>query len=76
VVVLLGQDADCDPRTGLVRFRPGHCPAAGQTVTAGFQFDVPVRFADDRLEAAFDAFGCGEVTKISLIELLCQPEKA
>jgi uncharacterized protein (TIGR02217 family) len=76
VEVALGQNADCDPRTGLVRFRSGHCPAPGQTVTAGFEFDVPVRFADDRLEAALDAFGSGEITKISLIELLCQPEKA
>lgn len=76
VEVLLGQDADCDPRTGLVRFRAGHCPAAGQQVTAGFRFDVPVRFAEDRLEVALDAFGSGEIAKISLIELLCQPEKA
>lgn len=28
-------------------------PQIGETVTAGFEFDVPVRFDDDRMEAAF-----------------------
>lgn len=75
VEAALGVDADCDPRSGLVRFRAGRCPAQGQTVTAGFQFDVPVRFLEDRLEADFDAFGTGEIARITLLEVPCQPEK-
>ena len=39
-----------DPATGIVTFLPGHLPAAGAAVTAGFEFDVPVRFDTDRLE--------------------------
>jgi hypothetical protein len=31
-----------------------------------------VRFMDDHLEAALDAYGCGEMAKITLIEILCQ----
>lgn len=65
-----GVDFDCDSSSGLVRFRAGHAPIQGQPVTAGYQFDVPVRFAEDRLEAAIDAFGSGEIARISLIELL------
>jgi len=30
--------------TGIVTFLPNHIPAAGVAVTAGFLFDVPVRF--------------------------------
>ncbi len=33
-----------DPATGLVTFKPGSIPAPGEAVTAGFAFDVPVRF--------------------------------
>ena len=36
-----------DPTTGLVTFATA--PAAGQTITAGFLFDVPVRFDTDYL---------------------------
>ena len=39
-----------DTATGIVTFLPGHLPAAGAAVTAGFEFDVPVRFDTDRLE--------------------------
>src|SRR3569623_1496552 len=33
-----------DAATGVVTFLAGHIPGAGQGVTAGFMFDVPVRF--------------------------------
>lgn len=36
-----------DTTTGLVTF--ASAPASGQTITAGFQFDVPVRFDTDQL---------------------------
>lgn len=44
-------------------------PPPGAEVTAGFRFDVPVRFAEDRLELSLTAFRAGEVPSIPLIEV-------
>jgi len=65
-----GAAFDVDAATGLVTFRPGHVPAAGAVVTAGFQFDVPVRFDTDYLEADLSGFTSGAIPKIPLIEIV------
>ena len=44
-------------------------PASGAAVRAGFLFDVPVRFADDRLEIAGAAFAAGEAPSVPVIEV-------
>jgi uncharacterized protein (TIGR02217 family) len=44
-------------------------PATGATVTAGFQFDVPVRFAEDSLEIDAVTFAAGEAVSVPLIEV-------
>ncbi|MEO5972419.1 MAG: DUF2460 domain-containing protein [Sphingomicrobium sp.] len=44
-------------------------PAAGKVVTAGFLFDVPVRFADDRLEINRASFLAGEAPSVELVEV-------
>ncbi|MCL4672533.1 MAG: TIGR02217 family protein [Sphingomonadaceae bacterium] len=44
-------------------------PPAGAEVRAGFLFDVPVRFAEDRLTVAGAAFAAGEVPSVPLIEV-------
>lgn len=44
-------------------------PAVGAAVTAGFLFDVPVRFADDRLEVSRATFLAGEIASVPLIEV-------
>lgn len=44
-------------------------PPADATVTAGFLFDVPVRFADDRLEVNRATFLAGEAPSVPLIEI-------
>jgi uncharacterized protein (TIGR02217 family) len=44
-------------------------PAAGSVVTAGFLFDVPVRFADDRIEVNRATFLAGEAPSVPLIEI-------
>jgi uncharacterized protein (TIGR02217 family) len=59
----------CDATTGVVTFLPGHVPAAGAAVTAGFQFDVPVRFDSDYLEVDYSAFAAGVIPKIPLVEI-------
>lgn len=68
--VVLGRDADLDPTTGLVSFRPGAIPAPGQVVTAGFRFDVPVRFDTDELMVDLAAFEAGEIPHIPLVEIV------
>jgi uncharacterized protein (TIGR02217 family) len=44
-------------------------PASGAAVRAGFLFDVPVRFAEDRLEVAGAAFAAGEAPSVPVIEI-------
>ena len=59
-----------DPTTGLVTFAPLAVPPIGTAITAGFEFDVPVRFDTDELEIDLSAFKAGEVPKIPLIEIV------
>ena len=58
-----------DTTTGIVTFLAGHIPATGAAVTAGFLFDVPVRFDTDYLEVDLSAFAAGAIPKIPLIEI-------
>ena len=44
-------------------------PPAGAAVTAGFRFDVPVRFAEDRLEVNAAAFAAAEAVSVPLVEV-------
>ncbi len=56
-----------DTTTGEVAFETA--PAAGAGVTAGFEFDTPVRFDADRLETTLDAFGAGRAVSVPIIEI-------
>ena len=64
-----GTDFTADAATGVVTFLPGHIPGMGQAVTAGFLFDVPVRFDTDYLEVDLSAFAAGAIPKIPLVEI-------
>ena len=44
-------------------------PPAGAVVTAGFAFDVPVRFAEDRLSVARATFLAGVAASVPLVEV-------
>ncbi|MEE4213310.1 MAG: DUF2460 domain-containing protein, partial [Parvularcula sp.] len=44
-------------------------PGEGAEVRAGFLFDVPVRFAEDRIDISGINFEAGEAPSIPLIEL-------
>ena len=59
----------CDAATGLITFLSGHIPAASAAITAGFLFDVPVRFDTDFLEVDLSAFAAGAIPKIPLVEI-------
>jgi uncharacterized protein (TIGR02217 family) len=60
----------CDVTTGLVTFASGHIPPAGAAVTAGFEFDVPVRFDADELDIDLSAFEAGAIPSVPLIEIV------
>ncbi len=66
--VAAGSGFACDPTTGLVELLLA--PAAGLPVTAGFEFDVPVRFDADELDIDLSAFDAGEVPRVPLIEIV------
>ncbi|MEE4201061.1 DUF2460 domain-containing protein [Erythrobacter sp.] len=44
-------------------------PPAGADIRAGFLFDVPVRFAEDRIDISVVNFEAGEAPSVPLIEL-------
>ena len=58
-----------DTTTGIITFLPGHIPGVGGAITAGFAFDVPVRFDTDKLEINLHGFGHGAIPSIPIVEL-------
>ena len=52
---------------GLVSFT--QAPDSGAEIRAGFLFDVPVRFAEDRIDISAVNFEAGEAPSVPLIEL-------
>jgi uncharacterized protein (TIGR02217 family) len=56
-----------DAATGLVTFATA--PADGASVTAGFEFDVPVRFDTDAIRVQVSTFQAGEVPSVPVIEV-------
>lgn len=60
-----GVDYTVDYSTGIVTFTP----APTGTPTAGFEFDVPVRFQDEDLEINVALFDVGSVPSIMLLEV-------
>ena len=59
---------DVEATTGRVTIHVA--PGSGAVVTAGFQFDTPVRFDLERLDLSLDAFGAGRALAVPLIEIL------
>jgi uncharacterized protein (TIGR02217 family) len=56
-----------DTATGQITFTTA--PANGVIVSAGFEFDVPVRFDTDQLDVTHDLERLGSITSIPLIEV-------
>ena len=56
-----------DTTTGVVSF--DIAPGAGVAITAGFEFDVPVRFDTDTLDVTLDIERLGSITSIPLLEI-------
>lgn len=62
-----GTDFTLDTVTGILSFSAA--PASGAAVTAGFEFDVPVRFDTDFLEINLAAFEAGSVPNVPVVEV-------
>lgn len=60
-------DYTVDYATGSINFVTA--PIAGAIITAGFEFDVPVRFDTDNFEINLDAFQAGQIPDISVVEI-------
>ncbi|HYF23908.1 MAG TPA: DUF2460 domain-containing protein [Caulobacteraceae bacterium] len=56
-----------DAATGVVTLNAA--PGPGAAVTAGFEFDTPVRFDTDRIEVTLEGFEAGRVVTVPLVEV-------
>lgn len=56
-----------DAATGMLTLAAA--PGAGAVVTAGFEFDTPVRFDADRIEVTLESFDAGRMAAVPLIEV-------
>lgn len=60
-------DYALDLTQGVITF--AQAPAAGVDVSAGFEFDVPVRFDTDRIQTSIASFQAGEVPNVPIVEV-------
>ena len=58
-----------DILTGIVTFDAGSIPVLNAAITAGFEFDVPVRFDTDDIAINISNFQGGDIPHIPLIEV-------
>ncbi|MDF2142386.1 DUF2460 domain-containing protein [Paenirhodobacter sp. CAU 1674] len=56
-----------DTATGVVSFL--EAPAEGARITAGFEFDVPVRFDTDRIQVSVQSFQAGDLPQVPVLEV-------
>jgi uncharacterized protein (TIGR02217 family) len=56
-------------QTGYITFSAGNIPANGVVISAGFEFDVPVRFDTDSITVNLSHFAGGEIPNIPLVEV-------
>ena len=62
-----GAQYEVDITTGIVKLsRP---PEVGEPITAGFEFDVPVRFDSDRIQTSLASFQAGDVPNVPVVEV-------
>ncbi len=60
-------DYTVDYDTGIVTF--SHPPDIGHEITAGFEFDVPVRFDTDRIHTSVASFQAGDAPNVPVVEV-------
>lgn len=69
VVKTLGTHFAVDTTSGVVTFEDGEAPGEGDLVTAGFEFDIPVRFDTDKLDINLSGFASGAIPNIPIVEI-------
>lgn len=62
----------CDYATGIITFTVGNAPPNLKAVTATCEFDVPVRFDTDNMNASHDGFQTESWGGIPLVEILLE----
>lgn len=62
-------DYTADYTSGVVTFESGSVPGMSDEITAGFEFDVPVRFDSDQLSINLDNFSAGQIPNIAIVEI-------
>lgn len=67
VALAPGVGHSIDHTRGIVRFTTP--PPQGSEITAGFEFDVPVRFDTDSISASLAGFAAGDIPSIPVIEV-------
>jgi uncharacterized protein (TIGR02217 family) len=65
--VAVGGGVEVAAATGEVTFATA--PDIGAEITAGFEFDVPVRFDTDRIHISMASFRAGEIPAIPVVEV-------
>lgn len=68
-VAVEAADFEVDDTTGEVTFAPGAIPGEGAVISAGYEFDIPVRFDADRIEVNLAAFRAGSAPTVPLVEI-------
>ena len=62
-----GDGFDLDEATGEIVIH--ELPVADAIITAGFEFDVPVRFDVDRIDVSLATFNAGQVPNVPVMEI-------
>lgn len=65
--LVAGVHFEVDSASGLITFADP--PGPGEEVTAGFEFDVPVRFDTDTIRTSVASFQAGEVPDVPVVEI-------
>ena len=62
-----GVDFTVDTASGIISFL--EAPGPGATITAGFEFDVPVRFDTDSIRSSVASFKAGDIPNVPIVEV-------
>ncbi|MBP0480990.1 DUF2460 domain-containing protein [Sagittula salina] len=62
-----GVHFEIDTATGIITFM--EAPMIGVEISAGFEFDVPVRFDTDRINVSVSSFRAGQVPDVPVVEV-------
>ncbi|KIC25347.1 MULTISPECIES: DUF2460 domain-containing protein [unclassified Leisingera] len=62
-----GVDYELDTATGLITL--AHPPEVGLSISAGFEFDVPVRFDTASIQTSVASFQAGEAPAVPVVEV-------